>query len=140
MKMIIVGVDGNTPSEAAAERAALLAEQSGAHLHVVCAYARDQVAEVDTAEGEAQAISIAQESARIAAEVANRITRTPERTTSTAAQGRPTEVLLAEAERLGADLIVVGNKRVQGLARALGSIAGSVAARANCDVFIAYTH
>src|SRR5690606_28369663 len=40
-----------------------------------------------------------------------------------------------------ASLIVVGNKRVQGVAgRVLGSIARDVAAHASCDVYIAHTH
>jgi len=45
-----------------------------------------------------------------------------------------------EAESLGADLIVVGNKRVQGLGRILGSIAEDVAHHSTCDVYIAHTH
>lgn len=139
MDMIIVGVDGNEPSERAARTAANLARSTGASLHVVCAYARDQVAEVEDG-GRTQRISIAEESADIAAEVAARITHDSTRTTSSAAQGRPAEVLVAEAERLSADLIVVGNKRVQSLVRALGTVAGAVAAHAPCDVYVAHTN
>ena len=36
-------------------------------------------------------------------------------------------------------MIVVGNKRVQGLARVLGSVASAVAQHAPCDVYIAKT-
>lgn len=139
MRMIVVGVDGNEPSEGAARTAASLAQATGAGLHVVCAYSRDEVAEVED-EGGAHRVSISQESADIAAEVAARVTLTPERTTSSAVQGRPAEVLVAEAERLSADLIVVGNKRVQGMARVLGSIAGAVSQHAPCDVYIAHTN
>ncbi|WP_219924246.1 universal stress protein [Nocardioides campestrisoli] len=137
--MIVVGVDGNEPSERAARRAAELARVTGARLHVVCGYGRDQVAEVETEVG-TQRISVAEESAVIAAEVAGRIAHDPSLTTSSAAQGRPAEVLVAEAERLGADLIVVGNKRVQSLVRALGTVAGAVAAHAPCDVYVAHTN
>lgn len=139
MEMIIVGVDGNEPSERAAMTAARLARATGAHLHVVCAYSRDHVAEIED-EGRRHRIAISDESAEIAAEVAARITHDPSRTTSSAVQGRPAEVLVAEAERLGADLIVVGNKRVQSLVRALGSVAGAVAAHAPCDVYVAHTN
>lgn len=139
MDMIIVGVDGNEPSERAAKTAAELARATGAKLHIVCAYARNEVAEVEDG-GRTQRISVAEESAEIAAEVANRITHDPSRTTSSAAQGRPAEVLVAEAERLSADLIVVGNKRVQSLVRALGTVAGAVAAHAPCDVYVAHTN
>jgi nucleotide-binding universal stress UspA family protein len=51
----------------------------------------------------------------------------------------PADALCAEAERLGASIIVVGNKRVQGMARVLGSVAAEVARHAPCHVFIAHT-
>ena len=52
----------------------------------------------------------------------------------------PATALCEEAARLDASIIVVGNKRVQGAARVLGSIAGDVAKRAPCNVFIVHTH
>ncbi len=52
----------------------------------------------------------------------------------------PANALCEEAARLDASIIVVGNKRVQGAARVLGSIAGDVAKRAPCNVFIVHTH
>lgn len=139
MKMIIVGVDGNEPSERAARTAAELARATGAHLHVICAYPRNEVVQVEDG-GTSRRISIAEESAEIAAEVAARITHDASRTSSSAAQGRPAEALVSEAERLDADLIVVGNKRVQSVVRALGTVAGAVAAHAPCDVYVAHTN
>jgi nucleotide-binding universal stress UspA family protein len=44
-----------------------------------------------------------------------------------------------EARRLGARIIVVGNRRVQGASRVLGSIASDVAKQAPCDVLIVNT-
>ncbi|MCP3973298.1 MAG: universal stress protein, partial [bacterium] len=38
-----------------------------------------------------------------------------------------------------ARMIVVGNRRVQGIARVLGSVASDVAKRAPCSVLIAHT-
>ncbi|MEO7370636.1 MAG: universal stress protein, partial [Ilumatobacteraceae bacterium] len=52
----------------------------------------------------------------------------------------PASGLVDEATRLEASTIVVGNKRVQGAARVLGSIAGDVAKRAPCNVMIVHTH
>jgi nucleotide-binding universal stress UspA family protein len=52
----------------------------------------------------------------------------------------PADALCEEATRLGASAIVVGNKRVQGAARVLGSVAGDVAKRAPCNVLIVHTH
>jgi nucleotide-binding universal stress UspA family protein len=59
--------------------------------------------------------------------------------TSRALAGRPATALVDEAIRLGASLIVVGNRRVQGVGRVLGSVATNVAAHAPCDVYIVKT-
>ena len=55
------------------------------------------------------------------------------------ATGKPADVLVQEAERLGASVIVVGNRRVQGPSRVLGAIATAVARNAPCDVYVAKT-
>lgn len=139
MTTIVVGVDGNPRAEQAATRAAHLAAAMDATLHVVCAYVRDQSAEVD-ADGETRRIAISQESSAIAEETAASLRSITPSVTSAAVLGRPADALLAEAERLGADLIVVGNARVQGIARVLGSVASAVAHHARCDVYIANTN
>ena len=43
------------------------------------------------------------------------------------------------ADRIGADLIVVGNKGMKGVRRVLGSVPNSVAHQANCSVLIVDT-
>jgi nucleotide-binding universal stress UspA family protein len=137
--VIVVGVDGNERAERAAETAARLAAATGAALHVVCAYSRDQAAEVEAA-GEKVRISIGDESADIAARTAEKMSAIVEEVTSSAVQARPADALIDEAERLGATLIVVGNRRMQGIARVLGSVAAAVAHHAQCDVYIANTN
>ncbi|WP_235735578.1 universal stress protein [Nocardioides alcanivorans] len=137
-ELIIVGVDGNERAERAAERAAQLANATGAALHVVCAYVRDQSAQITVADG-THSVSVAEESADIAARVATRLADVVATVTSAAVQGRPAEALLEEAERLDASLIVVGNKRLQSIARVLGSVPAAVAHHANCDVYIVNT-
>lgn len=137
-ELIVVGVDGSERAERAAVTAARLAAATGAALHVVCAFPREQKAELDI-EGEAVSVSIASESADIAARTAERLAGTVDRVTSAAVQARPADALLQEAERLDASLIVVGNKRVQTIARVLGSVAAAVAQHASCDVYIANT-
>jgi nucleotide-binding universal stress UspA family protein len=47
--------------------------------------------------------------------------------------------LIQEAERVGATLIVVGNKNMHGIGRVLGSVANDVAHHAPCDVLIVKT-
>ena len=58
---------------------------------------------------------------------------------SSPVQGKPATAFVDEAIRLDARLIVVGNRRVQGVGRILGSVASSVAAHAPCDVYIVKT-
>lgn len=137
-ELIVVGVDGNERAERAADTATRLAAATGAGLHVVCAYVRDQAAEISVADGTHE-VSISRESADIAARVASRLAEVVPGVTSSAVQGRPADVLLAEADRLDASLIVVGNRRMQGIARVLGSVPAAVAHHAPCDVYIVNT-
>ena len=51
----------------------------------------------------------------------------------------PAKALCEEAARLDASMIVVGNRRVQGATRVLGSIANDVARQAPCNVLIVHT-
>jgi nucleotide-binding universal stress UspA family protein len=55
------------------------------------------------------------------------------------AKGDPADVLIAKADELGADLIVVGNKGMKGVRRVLGSVPNSVAHGAACSVLIVDT-
>ncbi|TQK69480.1 universal stress protein [Nocardioides sp. SLBN-35] len=137
-ELIVVGVDGNERAERAADTAARLAAATGAGLHVVCGFVREQSAEITDGEG-THAVSISAESADIAARTASRLAEVVPQVTSAGVHGRPADVLLAEAERLDASLIVVGNRRVQGIARVLGSVAAAVAHHASCDVYIVNT-
>lgn len=138
-KVIVVGVDGSEPAAAAAQVAARLAADTGATLHVVCAYERSEDFVLEQG-SDAWRISAASTAEGVAAESAVLLSGVAPGATSAAALGKPAAVLVSEAERLDAQLIVVGNKRVQGLARVLGSIAGAVAKDAPCDVYIAHTH
>lgn len=135
---IVVGVDGNERAERAADAAAGLAAATGAALHVVCAYVRDQSVEISTGDGSHE-VSISRESADIANRTAQRLAASVTEVTSAAVQGRPADVLLSEAARLDASVIVVGNRRMQGIARVLGSVPSAVAHHATCDVYIVNT-
>jgi nucleotide-binding universal stress UspA family protein len=56
-----------------------------------------------------------------------------------ARSGPPAAVLVRHAEEVGADLIVVGSKGMQGARRLIGSIPNTVAHSASCHVLIAKT-
>ncbi len=141
-KIVVTGVDNTAPAAAAARKAAELATGLGARLHVLSAYGKGLDAERITVGPEELLITNEQTAGGVASEVFVQIRKDfPDLTmTYGAAEGSPADALVNAAEKLGADVIVVGNKRVQGLSRILGSIARDVAAHAPCDVYIAHTH
>jgi len=53
--------------------------------------------------------------------------------------GPPAAAIVRHAEEVGADLIVVGSKGMQGARRIIGSVPNSVAHSARCHVLIAKT-
>jgi nucleotide-binding universal stress UspA family protein len=114
-----------------------LAESLKASLHVVTAF------DVDTAEtfgaGSDQVRISKADSAEIVAQELSR-SRPGVQVTHFAARGKPADALIKEAMRLNAKLIVVGNRRMRGIGRLLGSVANSVAHNAPCDVYIANTY
>ncbi|WP_247048490.1 universal stress protein [Arthrobacter rhizosphaerae] len=136
--IIVVGVDGSETAMKAAETAAGLAASMGATLHVVSAFDSDRT-EVFGSGSDQWIVSDAGEAEKVARGVADRL-RTPELSvTYSAARGKPAEALINEAERSDARMIVVGNRRMRGIGRVLGSVANSVAHSAPCDVYIAKT-
>ncbi|MGB0101873.1 MAG: universal stress protein [Nocardioides sp.] len=141
MKTLVCGVDNSPTAAAAAGKAAELAVALGAHLHLVSAYGKVETETVEI-RSETLVLSTDMEAERVAGAIAVDLRRRfpdlevlPE-----AAEGRPGEALVSAARRLDADLIVVGNKRVQGIARVLGSVARDVVGHAPCDVYVAHTH
>lgn len=137
-KIVVVGVDGSKTASKAAMRAAQIAAESGSKLVVLTAFTKDKTDRIEigdkawsvTAEDEAEA-------------TADLVSRTLKPITSnieiTAMRGKPAKALVAEAKRLNASLIVVGNRRVQGPSRVFGSIAQTVSRTAPCDVCIVKT-
>jgi nucleotide-binding universal stress UspA family protein len=140
MGVIVVGVDGSEPATQAALTAARLASALGAQLRVVSAYGK---LEVERVEDDRDLTFSTAEDARLVGERTTARIRDlhPDiEVVSQAASGKPAEALLSVAEAVDAELIVVGNKRVQGATRILGSIAAEIARKAPCDLYIAHTH
>lgn len=138
---IVAGVDGSETAFTAALVAARLADALGAELHLLSAYRRDQVERFEggtieiAISTQEQARSVVDRSARQLRRVfPNVVVHTEPK------RGKPAEAIVRHAEEVDADLIVVGNKRVQGVGRILGSIAKDVTALAPCDVYVAHTH
>jgi len=141
---IVVGTDGSDTATAAVTMALELARTSGATLHVVSAY-KDPATTVTVAHAGAVAVSDAGVSGAVAKSacedlLADVMTRAEGlEVQAHAVAGAPADVMVDVAERVGADLIVVGSKGMKGARRLIGSVPNSVAHRAPCHVLIAKT-
>lgn len=136
--IIVVGVDGSGTAKKAAESARDLAVAMGASLHVVSAFDSDRT-EVFGSGSDQWIVSDADSAEQVAKTVAEGLAGSI-KVTYSAARGKPADALIKEAERLDAKMIVVGNRRMRGIGRVLGSVANSVAHNAPCDVYIANTY
>lgn len=146
MQKIVVGYDGSDTARKAADEAANLAVTMDAELHVVTVVTDDPAKHgfrVEVAEGEViDAVEVRREGLR-------------KRAAATAAAldgaygdltvvpvvliGPAARALVEYAEDVDADVIVVGNRRVQGISRVLGSVAIDVLRDARCAVYVAKT-
>ena len=139
MNEIIVGVDGSDTARKAAVAAAEMANTFNRPLHIVTSMKSHSSREVHGGGSEVwviDSVGVAEDLlTALAGELKAKVPVTHAVVMSDVAIG-----LCDEATRLNASMIVVGNKRVQGAARVLGSIAGDVAKRAPCNVLIVHTH
>lgn len=142
-KCIVVGTDGSGTADKAVQTAANLAREWKAALHTVTAY-RGGHTGMGAATGAAMADTGAHEGMQH--EAADQIGK---KASESWAQGieihthsvsdSPPDAILDTAQSVGADLIVVGSKGMQGARRVLGSVPNSVAHGANCAVLIVKT-
>lgn len=137
-KTIVVGVDDSETALKAAAVAADLAVATGSVLHVVTAYDEDETIDVTIA-GDRFLITSVDAAHDRAHRVATSLQRDGLEVTSDARRGKPQDVLIDIAKELEASIIAVGNRRMLGPARLLGSVASAVAHHAPCDVYIVKT-
>ena len=136
MQDIIVGIDRSETALSAARKAAEIAAGLDANLHIVMCADRAKSVNVSVG-GDSFHSDWLSEAQQYIDEVARKL---PHDSISTkVAMGDPGKTLCEEAERLDARAIVVGNRRVQGVSRILGSIANDVLRNAPCDVIVANT-
>ncbi len=135
MNEIVVGVDKSETARRAVETAAQVAADLGVPLHLVMCVSG--VTENVTIDGERRQLDSVESGHEYLASL-QFAARPAKMSTHVSFQDPATEIC-AEAERLGAQIIVVGNRRVQGISRVLGSVAADVLRRADCDVLIAHT-
>jgi len=134
MGIIVVGVNNSLTAEDAARQAADLAAGLGMRLHVVTAAVRRELT-LDTGPIVADEVPAAKEHlVRLREQLRDDV-----EITLMVVPGNPAKALCSEAERLDADIIVVGSKRTQGIGRVLGSIATDVLKQTPCALYVAKT-
>jgi nucleotide-binding universal stress UspA family protein len=134
---IVVGVTNAPTSQVAGQRAFELAALTGARVHVVTAVEDPETAFVEIGSDRFEVDDLADAQARLENWIRG-LAPTVSWTVH-ASDDKPAEALIAVAESVGADLIVVGNVRMQGLGRLLGSVGNDVAHHAPCSVLIVKT-
>lgn len=138
MSVYVVGTDGSETAAKAADRAGELAKATGGSIHVVCAYSGRDSAVVGVG-SDSYTVSSLSTAEQISDQQASAYRAAGITATSAVGEGKPANVLLEEAARVDADVIVVGNRRMQGVSRVLGAVANDVVHRAPCDVLLVKT-
>jgi nucleotide-binding universal stress UspA family protein len=143
-RSIVVGTDGSDTAARAVAKATELASLTGATLHVATVGGATTAAMLGDPMAGASAISVAVDETRdeLAAivEKAAEPARDQGVTVAThALVGSAAQALCDLAERVGADLLVVGNRGMQGGRRFLGSVPNTISHHAHCSVLIVDT-
>ncbi len=136
MQDIVVGIDRSETALRAADKAARIAAGLNANLHIVMCAEKGKPTTMHVG-GDSFHSDWLSEAQQYLADVGRKLPH--DSITTMVGQGDPGKTLCEEAQRLDASAIVVGNRRVQGVSRLLGSVANEVLRRAPCDVIVANT-
>lgn len=133
---IVVGTDGSQTARRAVAVAADLARRLDADLHVVHGFRDPSAGQAGPAPGSDR---WREANEAVLADALADPTLGGARVTGHSVAGGVVEALVAVALETSADLIVVGNRGVQGAAGSIDSVAGRVAQEAPCHVLVAKT-
>jgi nucleotide-binding universal stress UspA family protein len=137
---VVVGADDSPTAAEAVRKAVELVKLTAGKLHIVTAYQPQHFSssspEIDTYVKSLGSDVLA---TSLLAELQSRARLAGIEVETHALTGAPADAICEVAAKVNADLIVVGNKGMQGVRRILGSVPNSVAHQAPCDVLIAFT-
>jgi nucleotide-binding universal stress UspA family protein len=142
---IVVGTDGSEPANEAVALAVKLASEDKATLHLVHAVKASPTGAPVAQVGSSIAVLGDTDMTRQVQDAANSILDAAVAGVADldikthAVSGAPADALMELAKKLGADLIVVGSRGMQGTHRLIGSVPNSIAHGADCHVLIAKT-
>ncbi|HEY1356696.1 MAG TPA: universal stress protein [Thermoleophilaceae bacterium] len=138
---IVVGTDGSGTASEAVRRAAELASDWGAALHLVSAHTPHK-AKVAAGTGQEAAQAVADPDYKVDAILDKAVDLAKSGGIEPklhAPRGDPADALIRVAQEQGADLIVVGNRGMTGARRLLGSVPNKVTHHAPCSVLVVHT-
>ncbi len=142
-KLIVVGTDGSKRSGIAVNQALALAKLSRGRVHGV--HAMRPILTAATSQLDAGAVAITnedrkEEATRIRSEFLAEAARQGVPAELETFDGDPAEALVAVAEAVSADLLVVGNRGMSGVRRfVLGSVPNKVSHHSPCSLLIVDT-
>jgi nucleotide-binding universal stress UspA family protein len=136
-KTVLVAADGSLTASRAVSTAVALVKAVGGTLHVVNAYRPENVRTEQLPKE--FAYTTADPADTLLADLRLAIAKEGVNAEYHAAKGDPADAIVRVADRVEADLIVVGNRGMKGARRVLGSVPNSVAHQANCSVLIVDT-
>jgi nucleotide-binding universal stress UspA family protein len=141
-KVIVVGTDGSDRATVAVSEALALAKVSGAELHAVhMVHPAVSAGFADTRSAQFEVAGMRDEAEKIKAKLlADAESEGVSLVVHNPGGDDAADAILSIAEAVGADLIVVGNRGMSGMARfVLGSVPNKVAHRCPCSVLIVDT-
>ena len=135
---VVVGADGSATAAEAVRVAIELVKLTDGQLHIVTAYKPGQL---HSAAGEEYtgSLSAADLAQSVLTDLASRARSGGIAVQTHLKDAAPADAICDVATEVEADVIVVGNKGMQGVRRVLGSVPNSVAHQAPCAVLIAFT-
>jgi nucleotide-binding universal stress UspA family protein len=138
MAVYVIGIDGSETAAKAAARAGEIAAVTGAEIHVVCAYSGGRSSTIQLGP-DSYMFSALADAEQTAEQQAATYRVAGLKATCGVGEGKPANVILEQAEKVGASLIIIGNLRMQGAKRVLGAVANDILHHAPCDVLLVKT-
>ncbi|MGD0852905.1 MAG: universal stress protein [Acidimicrobiales bacterium] len=136
--VVLVGADDSATARRAVEAACEICAMSKGTLHIVTAF--DQLSTVNATNTPEFKHVINEDDGKALLQTLSFIAKKHGvEPVLHGAKGDPADTLIAKADEVGADLIVVGNRGMKGVRRVLGSVPNSVAHGAACSVLIVDT-
>jgi nucleotide-binding universal stress UspA family protein len=135
---VVVGADSSPTAAEAVKKAVELTKLHEGTLHIVSAY-KPQQYNSDAAHEFSKSLESGDLAESLLADLASKARLAGVTAEVHAESGDPAHAICGVAERVNADVVVVGNKGMLGMRRVLGSVPNTVAHESPCSVLIVST-